>query len=226
VSSAPALAAWLADHPFRDNPEAPLWVHRLTTTNPRYLTYASIARLLQLCFARAGVKKRVHPHLFRHSRATYVLAAGLMNESQAKAYFGWTPDSGMLGTYAHLVDADANNAILRENNLAPASLQRDTLQTVTCSICGETNAPRTEYCTKCSAVLDLKKAYEHQQLHDLKEDLFARMFKLLVERGMIDEAAREIHDANLGPTLKRLALHVSGAAPLVKQDREGERRAT
>jgi hypothetical protein len=43
-----------------------------------------------------------------------------MTEAQAKAYFGWAPDSGQLATYAHLLASDANNAILRENNLVAA----------------------------------------------------------------------------------------------------------
>jgi hypothetical protein len=31
---------------------------------------------------------------------------------------------------------------------------------------------------------------------------------------MVDEAAREIHDAGLGATLKRLAQHLNGEVPL------------
>jgi len=38
-----------------------------------------------------------------------------MNEQQAKLYFGWTPDSRLPGqTYAHLINADADVAVLRE----------------------------------------------------------------------------------------------------------------
>jgi len=210
VSSAPLLTQWLNQHPFRNDPEAPLWVHYHFTKEPRALMYQTIRGMLRENFRRAGITKRIHPHLFRHSRATFVLASGLMTEAQAKAYFGWTPDSGQLATYAHLLASDANSAILRENNLAPAREVHDELRASKCYRCGELNASQAEYCTKCAAVLDLKKAYEHQQLHDLKDELFAKMFKLLVERGMTDEAAREIHDANLGKTLKRLAMHITG----------------
>lgn len=213
ISSAPTLAQWLADHPFASNPEAPLWVHR-TGTAPRHLIYASITRLLERDLQRAGITKHVHPHLFRHSRVTYVLAAGLMNESQAKAYFGWTPDSDMLATYAHLVDADANNAILRENNLAPANQRRDELLPISCRICSEINPAKASYCTRCNAVLDLKKAYEHQQLHDLKEELVTSMFRVMVEKGLIDDAARAVHDAKLGDVLKRLVQHARGERPI------------
>lgn len=80
------------------------------------------------------------------------------------------------------------------------------------------NDGRAEYCTQCNAVLDLKKAYEHQQVHDMKEELFTRVFKIMVERGLVDEAAREIHDGGAGALLKRLATHVKTEQSLVKED--------
>jgi len=214
VSAAPYLSAWLAIHPKRDDPEAPLWMQ---LQSDRQMEYATIVVMLKRTFRRAGIKKPFHPHIFRHSRVTYVIANAIMNEQQAKTYFGWTPDSDMLGsTYAHLIDTDVNNAILRENNMAPHQVAQRDLQPQQCPICHELSPPGAEYCQACNAVLDLKKAYEHQQLHDLKEELFARMFKVMVERGLIDEAAKEIHDAGLGSVLKRLAQHASGEAPLVK----------
>lgn len=214
VSAAPYLSAWLAIHPKRDDPEAPLWVQHQT---PAPMEYRSITMMLKRLFQRAGIKKPYHPHIFRHSRVTYVIANAIMNEQQAKTYFGWTPDSDMLGsTYAHLIDTDVNNAILRENNMAPHQVAQRDLQPQTCRICRELSPPGAEYCQACNAVLDLKKAYEHQQLHDLQEELFARMFKVMVERGLVDDAAKEIHGAGLGNVLKRLAQHASGEAPIVK----------
>jgi hypothetical protein len=139
-----------------------------------------------------------------------------MTEAQAKAYFGWTPNSDQLATYAHLLASDANTAILRENNLVATKPVHDELRASKCYRCGELNASISEYCNKCGAVLDLKRAYEHQQLHDLKEELFSRMFKVMVDRGLIDEAAREIHDSGLAGVLQRLAQHATGEAPIVK----------
>ena len=214
ISSAPYLTVWLQNHPFKDNPESPLWVYYQYTSTPKHLKYDTIRYALIRYFKRAGITKPVHPHLFRHSRATYVLANGIMNEQQAKAYFGWTPGSNMLATYSHLIDQDANNAILRENNLTPTQQEHQELQPIVCRICNDINPAKSEYCAKCGAVLDLKKAYEHQAVHDLKEELFVKMFRLLVQKGMVDEAATEIHDANLGSTLKRLAQHLTGEEPL------------
>ena len=209
VSSAPLLAQWLNNHPFKTDPDAPLWV-RQQCTKPLPVLYQALRKLIHDYFVQAGITKRVYPHLFRHSRATYVLASGLMTEAQAKAYFGWSPNSEQLATYAHLLASDANAAILRENNLAPRQERVEDLRAITCYRCHELNAPTNDYCTKCNAVINLQKAYEHQQLHDAKENLLRSLFKVLMDRGLVDEAARAVHDAGLGKTLKAVALHETG----------------
>lgn len=215
VSSAPLLTQWLNNHPFKHDAEAPLWVCQAAAARP--LLYAALRKLLREYFHDAGITKRVYPHLFRHSRATYCLATGLMNEAQAKAYFGWTPSSDQLSTYAHLLASDANAAILRENNLLVVKTTQEDIRATKCYRCAELNASLADYCTRCGAVLNLKRAYEHQQLHDLKEELFTSMFKLMVDKGLVDDAAREIHDAKLGSVLKRLAQHVSGEVPIAQR---------
>ncbi|MBV8518814.1 MAG: tyrosine-type recombinase/integrase [Acidobacteria bacterium] len=210
VSSAPLLAQWLNNHPFKTDPEAPLWV-RQQCTKPLPVLYQALRKLIHDYFVQAGITKRVYPHLFRHSRATYVLASGLMTEAQAKAYFGWSPNSEQLATYAHLLASDANAAILRENNLVQQREVTDELRAITCYRCHALNAPTNDYCTTCNAVINLQKAYEHQQLHDAKEHLLRSLFKVLVDRGLVDEAARAVHAAGLGKTLKAVALHETGA---------------
>jgi len=214
ISSAPYLTAWLNNHPFKNDTEAPLWVHTYFATTPKPLTYDRIRFLLANYFERAGIKKPANPHAFRHARATWLLSNGIMNESQCKRFLGWTPESDMLATYSHLIDQDANNAILKENNMAPPQKKANDLAPITCPICGELNPPNNDYCTKCGAVLNLPKAYEHQQAHELTDDVVKHVFKILVQRGLVDEAAREMHEAEMGDALKRLAAHETGRQPL------------
>ncbi len=214
ISSAPHLTVWLNNHPFKNDPEAPLWVHYQFATTPKPLQYDTIRYLLARYFERAGITKPFNPHTFRHSRATYVLANAIFSESQAKRFFGWTPDSDMLATYAHLIDADSNAAILRENNLTATQKIASELAPIQCPICGELNPPKSDYCTKCGAVLNLKKAYEHQQAGALTDEVVMHVFKILVERGLVDDAAKGIREAGLGPALRRLADHTAQVPPL------------
>ena len=61
VSSAPYLNQWLANHLFRDYPEAPLWVHYQYKTEPVHIRYGTIRNLLALYFKRAAIKKPFQP---------------------------------------------------------------------------------------------------------------------------------------------------------------------
>src|ERR1035438_7630046 len=110
--------------------------------------------MLKRHFRRAGITKPFYPHLFRHSRATHVLAMGIMTDAQARRYFGWTPQSTMLGRYAHLTDTDAHDALLKENKLAAAKPKENVLRTIACPRCQALNAPNVAYCTTCTLPLD------------------------------------------------------------------------
>lgn len=203
VSSAPYLATWLSVHPHADDPNSPLWVHyQYKKTKDTFLRYDTIRNLLIDAFHRAAITKRVHPHLFRHSRATHVVATGLMTEAQAKRYFGWAPDSDMLATYAHLIDSDANNAILRENHLMPQQPQREELRAVACT-CGEVNLPRAPFCTRCTAPLTPSAAYRSLPTDD--EALAQTLARVIIERGLLREAAEAVRAAGLGDVLREHA---------------------
>ena len=112
---------------------------------------------------RSGMKKRVYPHLFRHSRATHCLANGWMNEAQCKVYFGWTPDSAMLSRYAHLTCEDANKAVLRMNGIETGQRKDSVLKTKQCPNCKMINEPGAKFCNKCTSILDVKTATEIDQ---------------------------------------------------------------
>jgi integrase/recombinase XerD len=207
VGSAPYLAAWLAYHPFANDPEAPLWVYQHYTagSKPRHLRYQALRKLLSTLFRRAGITKRPNPHGLRHARATDLAASGRMNESQLKAYLGWTPTSKMPGNYTHLTIQDANNAILAEHGLAPTTECTIALTIKRCPVCQELNVPTATLCARCTQPLDVMAVQEaHQHAQDTTA-LLLQLCKVLVEKGLLDEAASQIHQAGLGHALKALA---------------------
>jgi integrase/recombinase XerD len=202
ISSAPQLAVWLSHHPFRDRPSAPLWVHYQYRKDCTPIDYDTIRTMLKRHFRRAGITKPFHPHLFRHSRATFVLARGIMTDAQARRYFGWTSESTMIGRYAHLVDADAHNALLKENNLAPSTPTTTALATHQCQRCGTLNAPQAPHCMNCTLPLHERAMYSSPDSG--AQQLVLQFATLLVDRGLIDEAARVIHHARLGDAVEQL----------------------
>jgi site-specific recombinase XerD len=72
IFSSPYLATWLENHPFRDNPEAFVWIGIGTVDRNVHLQYGAIRMHLKRIAEKAGIKKRIHPHLFRHSRSTHL----------------------------------------------------------------------------------------------------------------------------------------------------------
>jgi len=74
-------------------------------------TYRAYTKHLRTLAIRAGIEKRVYPHLFRHSRATYL--ASYLTEAQLCSYMGWTIGSAMPRIYVHLAGADLDAALAR-----------------------------------------------------------------------------------------------------------------
>lgn len=84
-------------------------------------TYRAYTKRLQVLSRRAGILKRVYPHLFRHSRATFL--ASYLTEVQLCVFMGWTIGSTMARIYVHLSGADLDAALVHVPTLMqPASL--------------------------------------------------------------------------------------------------------
>ncbi len=54
----------------------------------RPISRAGVAKTLRILGKKAGIQKRIYPHLFRHSRASFY--ANKLTEQQLKVYFGWS----------------------------------------------------------------------------------------------------------------------------------------
>jgi len=156
VSSTPYLQDWLNQHPCNSNPEAYLWHN---TQKREVLTYSRIAAILKDAAKVAGIKKRVYPHLLRHSRATAL--AGVLSDAQMKNYLGWTQSSKMAGIYVHLSGKDTDEAILRVNNISvKQEVRTQILQPKNCHRCNSANPATHKFCNKCGFVLDAQTAIE------------------------------------------------------------------
>jgi integrase/recombinase XerD len=151
VSSSSFLQRWINEHPKNDNPESYLWY------NPQgeFLCYNRIAAILKKAARRAGIKKRMHLHLLRHSRATQL--ASIMSEASMKQYFGWVQGSDMAAVYVHMSGKDTDQAVLQANGI---KIEKDevesTFKPINCERCQTNNPPTNKVCQICSFVLDKK----------------------------------------------------------------------
>ena len=151
VSSVPYLAEWLNSHPFRENPEAWLWI---SLNNFRRLPYNSLRTVLRVIAEKAGVKKKVNPHAFRHARATHL--AKFLTEAQMKEFFGWVQDSDMASVYVHLSGRDVDRAILSLYGVETEESKKknEILKPKKCLRCGELNPATNRVCGRCFFPLD------------------------------------------------------------------------
>jgi len=150
VSSVPYLAEWINNHPFHDNPEAWLWI---SLRNFKRLPYNSLRTILRVIAEKAGVRKSVNPHAFRHARATHL--ANFLTEAQMKEFFGWVQDSDMASVYVHLSGRDVDRAILKLYGMEMDEEDNgELLKPKKCLRCGETNPATNQVCRRCFFPLD------------------------------------------------------------------------
>ncbi len=121
LRSVDLLKHWVEEHPFRGHPDALVWVKlssrkgnlRKQGSNDIFseVSYSLVKKMLKQTFLSANIHKRHHPHLFRHSRATFL--AKHLTEAQLKQFFGWTQASDMAARYVHLSGRDIDAAMER-----------------------------------------------------------------------------------------------------------------
>lgn len=173
VASLPYLQYWIEHHPFKSNLNAPLWPK---FSNGKPMTYPALAKVLKVAAQRANLKKRITPHLLRHSRATFL--ATKLTEAQMNAVFGWKQGSDMPQTYVHLSGRDVDQAILgiygikKSQENAPSQLQPKG-----CPRCGQTNPATAIFCFKCGMVLDIKTVVQIEERRREADELMSKLLE-------------------------------------------------
>ncbi len=118
VPLAPALFQRLRAYALRGRP-ASTRGERIFVTNRRSpktgeyepLAPRSVQNMIHFCAQSAGIERSVHPHLFRHSYATWALRKG-MNPLQLQRILGHRDLSMISTVYAHLTPADSYTAMM------------------------------------------------------------------------------------------------------------------
>lgn len=157
--SIPYLRAWLNNHPFKDNVDSYLFCNLSDKIRGRILTYHNIYSIIRETKRRAGINKRIHPHLFRHTRAT--LLASKVPEAPLENQMGWVHGSKQTRTYVHLSMRDQDKAILKAYGI---DLKEDDVikdqKPKECPRCHTLNPSNAKFCTNCWLPLDIETQVE------------------------------------------------------------------
>ncbi len=152
------LMNWVEEHPCATDPNAPLWINfSQRQKSIESLRYEAIVMQIKRTAKRVGINKKITPHLFRHSRATFM--ANHLTEAQMNEYFGWVQGSDMPSIYVHLSGRDVDEAVLKANGIEIQEEEHKP-KTTACPRCKTINTPNNMFCFRCGAVLNLKTAVE------------------------------------------------------------------
>ncbi|MCD6592678.1 tyrosine-type recombinase/integrase [Candidatus Bathyarchaeota archaeon] len=186
ISSYGDLINHLNHHPLRNDPSAPLWyIMRNGMLKP--LTYGALSARLKRIAKRAGIKRRIWLHLFRHTAATE--KARFLTDREMCQYFRWSSRSSMPSKYAHLAQRDVKPKILSYY----AGKQVQEPKSITCWRCNQPIPPGVRYCPRCGAPINqdevVRTAVRVNELESMLQRL-ERKFDLLVN-SLIKQALKD-----------------------------------
>ncbi len=191
LASTSLLSAWLNVHPRKSDPEAPLFPN-FDNKNPfRFLTYASFRKILKTAVDKAGIRRKIYPYLFRHSRLTELARTGFTGY-QFNLFAGWTLDSNMASTYIHLLSEDVDDAILKLNGIVKEETHQAEFKPVICPRCSKSNAPGVKLCLICGFALDLKASYEIEKKDERIEQLARALAAAINDEDKLDSLIRAV----------------------------------
>lgn len=202
VESVPDLRLWLSMHPNGDDPEAPLWPTLRQRRGPLGIMGFHIL-LGKLC-KEARIRKHVHPHLLRHSRATHL--ANVLTEAQMREFFGWAKNSDMPSVYVHLSGRDVDSTLLKHYGIRVEAPKEDLLEPKTCPWCQAVSSPSARFCQSCNAPLDPASASLAVEKQRKRMELVERFLERLREE------APEIAD-NIFRDMRKELAELAGDEP-------------
>lgn len=141
----PFLAVWKAAYPGDTDGDNPVF----TSFKARVpLSYNTLVKILMETTKRTCIKKRVHWHLLRKTRATAMAREGYSDNSVKLALWGRL-STKMQSVYVHLSGRDVINDFQRRSSGQDVQVVKPEPQTVRCIVCNEVNAVGVRTCIKC-----------------------------------------------------------------------------
>jgi site-specific recombinase XerD len=165
VMARPYLAQWKNDYPLQIDEDGFVF---LTAGKHEQLQYGGFTKQLEKIAKRAGVTRKVTPHIFRHSRITHLIQKGF-GESKIKLMMWGSIDSDMFQAYAHLTNSDIEQEVAREAGIIIPENQvhSDALEPRQCCRCYTINSPTQQFCGQCGLPLTQEAQDQFESINTL-----------------------------------------------------------
>lgn len=202
VMSRSYLAQWKNDYPAELHPDSFVFVTlRKQGDRKEYLplSYVGLYYLIQKHAEKAGITKKITPHIFRHSRITHLIQDKIPETFNKKMMWG-NISTNMYSTYAHIVNEDLDSCIAEINGIRIKTDEEEEkkeklLHPRQCRECGTVNAPTANFCSVCGSPLTSEAHTETETSQDELQTLLqdeSVMFEVLqaIKRAKAARAAK------------------------------------
>ena len=174
-SSRVYLSQWLNLYP-KEKPSPDDFVFLNAWNRP--ISHGAIFSQMNKIGRRAGIQKKLHPHLLRHTRITMLSRAGL-DEAKIKMLAWGNQSTDMMKTYNHMTYSDLDEALAEVEGIeTPKKKKNSRLKPIQCPKCGTINPAGHKYCECCMKPLT----------KEGEEDLEA-LGRMLLEKLKVNPAA-------------------------------------
>jgi len=175
IDSSPSLNIWLKEHPKSNDEESYLFCGLNGHQRGKYLDDNFFRILLHKLGKKAGIRKPINPHHFRHSAATRY--ANTLTEAQLCEYLGWVQGSQEARTYVHLSGRDLDDAILTMHGKKKAKIEEVKTEPKICPRCKTVNDHLSQFCHTCGLGLDKQSIMKYDSMSSDTMQTLARLFQ-------------------------------------------------
>jgi hypothetical protein len=149
LSASPYIAKWKDDYPFDPSGDNLVFISH----QKKPIAYNALYRQIRRIAERAGIKTKVHPHIFRHTRITNLMEKKIPESIIKKMMWG-SLTSDMLATYGHLVSTSTDDALLESAGIKRTErIEDNALAPRQCPACHLINGPTQRFCGNCGTSL-------------------------------------------------------------------------
>ena len=192
IWAAKHIMLWLDCHPTQQDND-PLWPSQKTGAP---ITYKGAYTLIKRIARKAGIKKKIHPHLYRHLRSTIFAEDATISTEMKKLYLGHSLKSRTYEeTYVHPGQEAVIDAVLQSKGLV--SVEKDEkikaiFKTELCPRCNSPVAKDDKYCSKCWFILDQEEALNYDEEREKNKLIQLKIINLL--QGLLTDKNEELSE--------------------------------
>ena len=181
--SVPYLKMWLQNHPFKDNPEAYLWIDCVYRTRKwnygKVLCHTGVWSMLKRLSKKAELKAVVRPHLLRVLRLT--ILSKFVSEMALRRIAGWKNNSTMVEIYCRYNNVMVKEMVYRnvyniDIDKKKEGVQERIMEGRTC-VCGTKNPMENDWCFSCHRPLNKEKIADLEFAKNLVNQILTECWK-------------------------------------------------